>query len=127
MMSTTKAHKKNNNYIAKSDIKINNETVSKLNRTTSLLQKYNATEKLQLDAKIKVMIQRINKYFNNPKTLPISLFNNPNAKIFNVFVITFEKILDNIIVKVKISITEMSETNWFVESKTVVKYLSTTR
>ncbi len=73
------------------------------------------------------MIQRINKCFNNPKTLPISLFNNPNAKIFNVFVITFEKILDNIMVKVKISITEMSETNWFVESKTVVKYLSTTR
>ena len=73
------------------------------------------------------MIQRINKYFNNPKTLPISLFNNPNAIIFNAFVITFDKILDNIIVKVKISITEMSETNWFVESKTVVKYLSTTR
>lgn len=72
------------------------------------------------------MIQRINKYFNNPNTLPISLFNNPNVKIFNVFVITFDKILDNIIVKVKISITEMSETNWFVESKMVTKYLSTT-
>ncbi len=71
------------------------------------------------------MIQRINKYFNNPKTLPISLFNNPNAKIFNVFVITFDKIFDNIIVKVKISITEISETNWFVESKMVTKYLST--
>ena len=72
------------------------------------------------------MIQRINKYFNNPKTLPISLFNNPNAKIFNVFVITFDKIFDNIIVKVKISIIEISETNWFVESKMVTKYLSTT-
>ena len=73
------------------------------------------------------MIQRINKYFNNPNTLPISLFNNPNVKIFNVFVITFDKILDNIIVRVKISITEMSVTNWFVESKTVAKYLSTAR
>ena len=72
------------------------------------------------------MIHRINKYFNNPKTLPISLFNNPNAKIFNVFVITFDKILDTIIVKVKISITEMTETIWFVESKTDTKYLSTT-
>ena len=73
------------------------------------------------------MIQRINKYFNNPKILPISLFINPNAKIFNVFVITFDKILDTMIVKVKISITEMSETNWFVESKTVTKYLLTER
>ena len=73
------------------------------------------------------MIQRINKYFNNPKILPISLFNNPNDKIFNVFVITFDKILDTIIVKVKISITEMSVTNWFVESKTVAKYISTAR
>ena len=73
------------------------------------------------------MIQRINKYFNNPKILPNSLFNNPNAKIFNVFVITFDKILDTMIVKVKISITEISETNWFVESKTVTKYLSTAR
>ena len=73
------------------------------------------------------MIQRINKYFNNPKRLPISLFNKPNAKISNAFVITFEKILDTIIVKVKISITEMIVTNWFVESKTVAKYLSTAR
>ena len=71
------------------------------------------------------MTHRINKYFNNPKTLPISLFNNPNAIIFNAFVITFDKILDNIIVKVKISVTEISETNWFVESKTDTKYIST--
>ena len=72
-----------------------------------------------------MIIQRINKYFNNPKILPISLFNNPNAITFSAFVITFDKILVNIIVTLKINITEMSETNWFVESKIVAKYSST--
>ena len=44
-----KTTKHENNNI----INIDNLTVSKINRTTGLLQRYNATEKIQLDTKIK--------------------------------------------------------------------------